>query len=616
MGYDRGLNREICDRKYSAALTKALLCTTILSAKLQYPKVKKMAPSVLGVSFIGQATFATGSELVNGTLVGGLSGITYDAVNNRYYSISDDRSQINPARFYTLNIDLSSGTLSNANVTFPNVTTILRPDGTPFPTNSLDPEGIALTSAGTVYISSEGEVNLGVGRVTDPFVNEFSLATGKQVSALPVRSKFSPVVQDTNGNTIVDAGDTQTGGVRNNLAFESLTISPDKGYLFTATENALFQDGNVSTTANGSPSRIVKYNLVTGQPEQEFLYNVEPVTFPPNPPGGFNTNGLVDLLALDSKGKFLALERSFSAGGNPLPTSNTIKLYEVDLSNATDISGIQSLTANGLAGIAPAQKTLILDFNTLGLATGLDNVEGLAFGPKLPNGKQSLVLVSDDNFNVTQFTQILAFSVDLASSTPSPTSSITVPSGGGNLLLGGNTNDVIVGSSSNDTVYGYAGDDGLYGIQGNDYIDGGLGNDTLSGSNGNDTLVGGAGNDSMIGGSGIDNLIGGAGSDTLSYDFASEGADSIVGFASGFDKFFVSDFGFAGGLTAGTLLASQFTSGAGVTVASNPSQRFIYDTSSGILRYDPDGSSATLSSSIIATLSGAPTLISSDIVVF
>ncbi len=52
------------------------------------------------------------------------------------------------------------------------------------------------------------------------------------------------MVQDTNGNGVVDAADTQTAGIRNNLAFESLTISPDQKTLFTATENALFQDGS------------------------------------------------------------------------------------------------------------------------------------------------------------------------------------------------------------------------------------------------------------------------------------------------------------------------------------------------------------------------------------
>jgi hypothetical protein len=41
----------------------------------------------------------------------------------------------------------------------------------------------------------------------------------------------------------------------------------------------------------------------------------------------------------------------------------------------------------------------------------LDNIEGITLGPKLPDGRQSLVLVSDDNLSPTQVTQFLAFAM-------------------------------------------------------------------------------------------------------------------------------------------------------------------------------------------------------------
>ena len=49
------------------------------------------------------------------------------------------------------------------------------------------------------------------------------------------------------------------------------------------------------------------------------------------------TNGLVDLLAIDNRGTLLALERSFAQG-----VGNTIKIYEITLQGATDISTIDS----------------------------------------------------------------------------------------------------------------------------------------------------------------------------------------------------------------------------------------------------------------------------------
>ena len=378
--------------------------------------------TVPDVDLVGQAILPTGfiptgaAGTINGASVplGGLSGVTYDAANNRYYAISDDRSQFGPARFYTFTAN--PATLPTAGATFTNVTPLRDASGNTFALNSLDPEGIALTRNGTVFVSSEGEVrpDLGATRVTDPFVREFSLTTGQQVRSLPVPTKFLPKVTDTNGNGIVDAADQQVAGVRNNLAFESLTITPDQRFLFTATENALFQDGAVTTPTNTSPSRILQYNLVTGQPEKEYLYNVDRVAQTPIPTTAFNTNGLVDLLAIDNRGTFLALERSFSTG---VPgTGNTIKIYEVSLQGATDISnlqGLNSLSATEFAAIQPVQKRLLLNLNDLNLPTGTDNIEGITFGPTLPDGRRSVVLVSDNNFSATQFTQILALEAEV-----------------------------------------------------------------------------------------------------------------------------------------------------------------------------------------------------------
>ncbi|WP_427159585.1 phytase [Aliinostoc sp. HNIBRCY26] len=361
--------------------------------------------------FVEQATFPTGfipagtAGIVNGvpTQVGGLSGVTYDAVNNVYYAISDDRSQIAPARFYTFTND--------GEIEFTNVTTLKDINGNTFPLNSLDPEGIALTKNGTVFISSEGEANPNAGRVSNPWIKEFDLTTGQELRSLSVPVKFLPVVQDTNSDGIVNTGDTQTLGVRNNLAFESLTISPDQKTLYTATENALFQDGARASLASGSRSRILQYNLVSGQPEKEYLYITDAIADVPNPSTGFADNGLVDLLAIDNRGTLLAVERSFAQG-----VGNTIKIYEVSLQGATDISTLDSLanlTEAELTALRPASKRLVLNLNDLDLPTGTDNIEGITFGPKLADGRQSIVLVSDNNFNSTQFTQILTLSAEV-----------------------------------------------------------------------------------------------------------------------------------------------------------------------------------------------------------
>ncbi|MFA6044870.1 MAG: esterase-like activity of phytase family protein [Phycisphaerales bacterium] len=363
---------------------------TLLLAGIAAAASAAQAQTVQNLNYIGQQIFPT-ATFFGGTQVGGLSGISYDAATNSFFSISDDRSQINPARFYNLSINLADGALNNGDVSFNSVTTLLRPDGTAFPTFALDPEGIAVAPNGDLFVSSEGDTSRGI----QPFINRFSRTTGQQVQALPVPSKFLV------GNPV--------SGVRNNLAFETLTLSPNGNSLFTATENALVQDGPAADVTTGTPSRILRYDLNSSQPAQEFVYVTDAVAEPTNPAGAFATNGLVDMLAL-SDHSFLALERSFSVGAQGAGgTGNIIKLFQVELNGATDVSGLDALGAPG--SYTSVTKTLLLNLSDLGIA--LDNIEGLSFGPTLPNGQRSLILVSDNNFSATQFTQFVAFGVDV-----------------------------------------------------------------------------------------------------------------------------------------------------------------------------------------------------------
>ncbi|MFN6460242.1 MAG: esterase-like activity of phytase family protein [Nostoc sp. DedVER02] len=344
------------------------------------------AVEVSSIEFIGEATLPKGLIFKNIEL-GGLSGITYDAKENLYYAISDDRGQKGNARFYTLKIDLSKGSLQKGKVLPVSLTTLLNEKGQAFRPGETDTEGIALTNKATVFISSEGDVT----KLINPFIKEFSISSGKEIKTLPVPNKFLP---DKSGQQ----------GIRNNLAFESLTITPDNKHLFTATENALIQDGVAAKPNIGSPCRILQYNLLNSQPEKEFLYKTEPVSPFLNLTGKF-ASGLPDLLALDNQGHFLSLERSFTGLGF------AISLFQISLEEADDIHKIDSLLAVDSTKIKPVQKKLLLDLRTLDVL--LDNIEGLTLGPKLPDGQQSLILISDNNFNSLQRTQILAFKIKI-----------------------------------------------------------------------------------------------------------------------------------------------------------------------------------------------------------
>ena len=361
--------------------------------------------SVTDIDFLGEVDFETGF-IFEGTEVGGISGIAYDPDANLYYGLSDDRgnrstpadgaSPDEPSRYYDISIDLSDGSLDDGDVTFEGVTTLLNVAGSPFNPGTTDPEGITLTEKGNLFISSEGDAN----NLISPFVAEFT-RDGQIIDNLPVPEKFLPTA-------------SQSGGIQNNQAFESLTITPDNQFLYTATENALFQDGERASLESGSPSRIIKYDLATDEPIAEYVYLTDAIPETPEPADGSASNGLVELLALDDTGTLLAMERSFAVG-----VGNSIRIYEIQTQDATDVSDIESLEGLDTEEIA-VEKRLIAD---LGADFGIDedNVEALTFGPTLSDGSQSLIAVSDNNFNSDgQITQFLAFSLDIGEPQPVP----------------------------------------------------------------------------------------------------------------------------------------------------------------------------------------------------
>ncbi|MGL5872665.1 MAG: esterase-like activity of phytase family protein, partial [Xenococcaceae cyanobacterium] len=447
------------------------------------------------IDFIGQVTLPTDLNF-NNTEVGGLSGISYDSNTNTYYAISDDRSENNPARFYRLNIGIDDGKLDANDVNFTNVTTLLNQQKTTFPRNGIDAEGIAFSNDGTIYISSEGDAN----NLLNPFVNQFSLE-GQEFKQLEVPNKFLPTSD-------------RRQGVRNNLAFESLTITPNQRFLYTATEEALNQDGLTATLENQSTARILQYDLTTGKPAKEFAYFTDPIPVAPTAPTGSANNGLVDLLAIDNNGTFLALERSFSPG-----LGNNVRLYEVRTQNATDISQIDRLSQpdGRSVDIKLAEKRLVLDLGELGIK--LDNIEGLTFGPTLPDGRQSLILVSDNNFSDNQITQFLGFAVDVKNSTTQASDVLTSDS-----------DELIFENLDNQTF-------DLSESSGGQSIDGGAGDDTFFLGR-NDLLVGGDGDDRFFVGNGGGNTIaGGEGADQfwIANKQLPEEANTITDFQAGID---------------------------------------------------------------------------------
>jgi Ca2+-binding RTX toxin-like protein len=169
-----------------------------------------------------------------------------------------------------------------------------------------------------------------------------------------------------------------------------------------------------------------------------------------------------------------------------------------------------------------------------------------------------------------------------------------------------------VGNAGNNTLRGNAGVNTLDGGAGQDRLEGGAGGDVLLGGSGGDVLIGGAGDDSLTGGAGSDRLTGGVGNDVFNFDmypWGLTGVDTITDFHSGSDVLSLVSAAFP------ALVGSNFfRAGAGVTVAHSLHDHLLYDTNTGNLYYDRDGTGAA-PAVLFAVLQGHPALTAADIAI-
>ena len=333
---------------------------------------------------LGEATLPHELQF-RGTTVGGLSGIDHDPATGTWVALSDDRSELQPARFYTLRLDLGKRRLG---VELLSVVTLRQASGQPFPKRAMggevvDPEGVRLLPGGRGLLwASEGDYRanqsptLREARLDGSHVRNFDVPAHLQFAQRPGT------------------------GPRDNNTFEGLALTPDARTAWVAMEAALEQDGPIpGVNRPGGPCRFTAFDVASGRAARQVAYLPDAVPLPPAIPGGFTDNGVSEILMLDAH-RMLVLERAYSLG-----VGNSLRLYEVDTRAGSNTLAEPRLQAGSYR---PMEKRLVADFAHLGLSR-LDNTEGLCWGPRLPNGRRSLVCVSDDNFSGRQVTQFAAF---------------------------------------------------------------------------------------------------------------------------------------------------------------------------------------------------------------
>lgn len=366
-----------------APLLVLLACAAAAPAVAAPQQAARARP--VSFSYLGETELPNALRF-EGTTVGGLSGISWDRRSGRYLIISDDRSQTDPARFYTAAISARRGSVA---VRLVGTSPLRQPDGTAFPPTSADgtvvapdPEGIAVDPRhpGRFAWSSEGERVLAPLTLGDPAVR-LADRTGRTQRVLPVAPQLHMNPQEV--------------GPRRNQTLEGLSYTPRGDQLWAAMEDPLIQDGEDPAADRGARVRFTQYDAASGLPAAQFAYPLSKL-FEPGPAGA--TNGVSDIAALGGS-RFLVIERAFT-------TRNAVRIFEADASGATDVLGRDAL---GAAPVAAMRKRLVVDLADVRGLPRIDNVEGITLGPRLADGRRLVLLISDDNFSASQVTQVIAF---------------------------------------------------------------------------------------------------------------------------------------------------------------------------------------------------------------
>jgi len=362
---------------------KKLLLATAVALSVGAAQAADFSLRVIGATSLPTGTLFQGVEF------GGISGLDR-AADGSYWAIADDRGgERGTPRFYNLSLDYDAAGFNG--VAINSQTYMQRPDGTTFPSNArtVDPEGIRVAPNGNLYWSSEGNWNANAASRYQPFVREMT------TSGVFVREFATPAMYNYVDNA-------STGG-RNNKLFEALTVTPN-GTIYTANEDALVQDGPLTSVSNGSVVRLTALDPVSGAAGAQYAYELPPIPVDAVPGAPFGPdNGLPELLAI-SDTQFIAIERAFAFG-----VGNTIRLTLTEITaDTTDVSGIASVTG---ADYTPMRRTLLLEMPITFEGITLDNIEAISWGKTLANGNRTLVLAADNNFSATQSTQFIALEI-------------------------------------------------------------------------------------------------------------------------------------------------------------------------------------------------------------
>lgn len=379
----------------------AALFATILSFSSVQPTAAQV--EFLGsIRIPGTTTDLSGltGELEGGVPVdqlGGFSAIEYSGQDDIYYVLPDrgagDGAVSYPCRVHKvkLTIDARSGNINfeqlgtvllknkNGESLIGSEARMLQWDGLDR-CPSYDPEGIRITADGHMLITDE----------YGPFADLFD-SNGSLVRELAMPEK-------------IDLGTRRkpqfSSGTFTNRGMEGVTLIPGSDRYLIAMQGPLIQDGRVEANkCLGLKTRWILGELSSNR-TREIVY---PLTD--------ESTGVSEVLAIDSS-RYLVLERDSNVGAAALIK----KIYLADLTAVTDVSNVESLLSPGTTNHKEVQKKEFIDLLTpeygLNGETVSGKPEGLAWGPRLRDGRRLLIVCYDNDFVPTTDSIIAAFAID------------------------------------------------------------------------------------------------------------------------------------------------------------------------------------------------------------
>lgn len=335
--------------------------------------------------------------------LGGFSALEYSGKGKRYVALPDrgpdDGATGYLCRYQLLDIDIQPGDENPVRLKLIDSVFLKDKDNRPFTGASsiftpnqtvagrLDPEGFRFGHKANFYVSDE----------YGPQLIEFN-EQGREVQRFSLPEHLS-VKQPAESKRLENQ--LNRTGRSSNKGMEGLAISEDQTQLYGIMQHVLLQDGerDEKGVPRGLNCRIVVVDVSSGA-VKEFVYQLED-----------KSNGLNEIVAV-GKNQFLVIERDGQIGVE----AKFKKIMKIDLSGATEIQDMVSLPAYHLpTNIHPVNKEVFIDFLSPEYKLSADQIpeklEGLTFGEPLKDGRSTLIVASDNDFNAESPSLFYVFAV-------------------------------------------------------------------------------------------------------------------------------------------------------------------------------------------------------------